>query len=577
MIVQIKTRISILFLSLVVLGVYYPAIFAPLNSVDDLGMYAYLLNTDSFTLNNIFASGGGNYYRPVLIISYMMDKYIWGLEESFMHLENIVFHLFNTLLVFAIARKSALLQGLRSGTVPLISALFFAIHPLNTEVVSWIAGRTDLLAGFFLFLSVWLLLHKSTNFALIILSALCMLISCLAKETAIFFLPAAIIFPFFITNCETNRASLRETLLENLKHIFIFVIAGVVYFAFRTGTFTRADAGVSQVFSHVGGGKSLGLLPNIRLVLKAGGFYLKKLFIPFPLNFGITHVSDLYIPVGILLFVFVLWLLTRRTLSALFFVCAASVGSSALMIPLIKQTWTPLAERYMYIPSAFFIIGLTFVIYQWEKRIQYQSLITGLLFLVAAIAFYGTSSRTVLWQDNLALYQDTFRKSPDFVPAQNEIANALYAEGKSKEADSIITSIKIPDELLNRQYGLISKANVLINRADYTGARTLLNQLLTNPGKLEIEILEKMLKIDKLQIMGKKASIKELYPGSVKTLTRLTELTGNPFYSYRLGIVHMQVGERAKALTAFNVVVRTAAPTAYYRKSAEKLAKDLAK
>jgi len=577
MIVQINTRISILFLSLVVLGIYYPAIFAPLNSVDDPGMYAYLLNTDSFTLNNIFASGGGNYYRPVLIISYMMDKYIWGLEESFMHLENIVFHLFNTLLVFAIARKSALLQGLRSGTVPLISALFFAIHPLNTEVVAWIAGRTDLLAGFFLFLSVWLLLHKSTNSALIILSALCMLISCLAKETAIFFLPAAIIFPFYITKCETNRASFRETLLGNLKHILIFVIAGVVYFAFRTGTFTRADAGVSQVFSHVGGGKSLGLLPNVRLVLKAGGFYLKKLFIPFPLNFGITHVSDLYIPVGILLFVFVLWLLTRRTLSALFFVCAASVGSSALMIPLIKQTWTPLAERYMYIPSAFFVIGLTFVIYQWEKRIQYQSFITGLLFLVAAIAFYGTSSRTVLWQDNLALYQDTFRKSPDFVPAQNEMANALYAEGKIREADSIITSIKIPDELLNRQYGLISKANVLINRADYTGARTLLNQLLTNPGKLEIEILEKMLKIDKLQIMGKKASIKELYPESVKTLTRLIELTGNPFYSYRLGIVHMQVGERAKALTAFNVVERTAVPTAYYRKSAEKLAKDLAK
>jgi hypothetical protein len=55
-------------------------------------------------------------------------------------------------------------------------------------------------------------------------------------------------------------------------------------------------------------------------------------------------------------------------------------------------------------------------------------------------------------------------------------------------------------------------------------------------------------------------------------LSRLIELTGDHFYSYRLGIVHMQVGEREKALTAFNTVFKTAPPTAYYRKPAEKLA-----
>jgi hypothetical protein len=574
---QIKSSTSILLLSFVVLGIYYPALFAPLNSIDDPVMYNYLLNTDSFTLQNIFAPGGSNYYRPILIMSYMMDKYVWGLEESFMHLENIVFHLLNTLLVFAVARKAALLQGILSGILPLIAALFFAIHPLNTEVVAWISGRTDLLAGFFLFLTVWLLLRKSTNNALTLLAALCMLLGCLAKETAIFFLPATIILPFFIPNSESNGASLRVTFLKNLPHLLLFSIAGAAYFAFRTAAFTRGDVGVSQVFSHVGGEKSGGLLLTLRLVFKAAGFYLKKLFIPFPLNFGITHVSDLYIPVGILLFVLVIWLLTRRTLAAFFFVCAAVVGSSALMVPLLNQTWTPLAERYMYIPSAFFIMGLTFAICRWEKRIRYQPIITGLLTLIAGIAIYGTASRTILWQDNLAFYQDTLRKSPDFVPAKNELANALYAEGKIEQANAIITSMPLPEDLLNRQYGLSSKASVLLNNGDFAGARALMNQALANPGKHEVEILNKLLLIDRLQLMAKKATIKELYPGSVKNLTRLIELTGNPFYSYRLGIVHMQMGERRKALTVFDTVVRTAAPAAYYRKPAEKLAKELAK
>ena len=198
MIIQISKRTSLLLLIFIVLGIYFPAIFAPISSIDDPGMYSYLLNTDNFTIRNIFYTGGGNYYRPILVVSYMMDKYVWGLEESFMHLENIVFHLLNVLLVFAIAQKAALLQGIRSGIVPLIAALFFAIHPLNTEVVAWIAGRTDLLAGFFLFFSVWLLLRQPTNYALTLLAAFSMLVACLAKETAIFFLPAAMIIPYFI-------------------------------------------------------------------------------------------------------------------------------------------------------------------------------------------------------------------------------------------------------------------------------------------------------------------------------------------------------------------------------------------
>ncbi|KAB0666895.1 hypothetical protein F6V25_05645 [Oryzomonas japonica] len=575
--INISNRTCILLLSFVVLGIYYPVIFATLNSVDDPGMYDYLLNTDNFTLHSIFASGSSNYYRPVLVLSYMMDKYVWGLEISFMHLENVVLHLINTLMVYAIACRYSAQQGIRSEIVAFIVALFFAIHPINTEAVAWIAGRTDLLAGFFLFLSVWLLAQKCRNLMVSALAALCMLIACLAKETAIFFLPAAIILPFFNSENADTKPPLRATLINNLPHVLTFLGAGAVYFFFRTGAFSHSDAGVAQVFNHIGGGESVGLLENTRLVLKAAGFYLKKLFFPFPLNFAITHVSDLYIPLGFLVFVVALLLMSRRTIIAFLFACAAAIGSSALMIPLLKQTWTPLAERYMYIPLAFFLMGLVFEIYRFGKQIRYQPLLTGVVASVVFIAIYGTTSRAILWQDNLALYQDTLRKSPDFIVAQNEIANALYARGRNKEADAIVTSLQLPAELNNRQYGFMSKADERIKNGDFIGARAIVNQALTDPGKHEVELLEKVLEIDKFQLMAKKSTALELYPGSVKTLTRLIDLTAAPFYSYRLGIVYMQAGERQKALTAFTTVVRTAPPTAYYRAPAEKLAKELAK
>jgi tetratricopeptide (TPR) repeat protein len=176
----------------------------------------------------------------------------------------------------------------------------------------------------------------------------------------------------------------------------------------------------------------------------------------------------------------------------------------------------------------------------------------------------------------LALFQDTLRKSPDFVPAHNEIANALYASGKRKEAAVIYKSFNATNGSVNAQFGLRNKAFALMNEGDFAGAHKILKQLQANPGKYEISILLQTLELDKTQVAENMATIKDVYAESVATLNRLISLTGDPFYSYRLGIVDMQVGERGKALAAFTTVVRTAPPSAYYRKPAEKLARALA-
>ncbi len=573
-----KTRVQILCLIFFVLGIYYPVLFSPLLSVDDSGMYSYLLNTDSFNLRDIFLPDNlAGYYRPILLLSFMMDKFVWGLEESFMHLENIVFHLANTLLVYAIARRAISYLSEPSPVAAFVAALLFSVHPLNTEAVNWISGRTDLLAGFFLLTAMLMLMlmHRSFSLGYSLLAALCMLLACLAKETAIFFLPAALLFPFFLSEPMKSSAPLRSVLQRHLFHIVIFCLTGLAYFAFRTLAFSKGDQGVAHVISHVGGSESASVLMNIVTVLKAAGFYAKKLLIPFPLNFGITHVSDAYLPIGFLVMAGIVWLMIRRTLSAFYVICAGAVGTSALMIPMLRFTWTPLAERYMYISSAFFLIGAMLAILSWEKRQAYRVHLTVVVSCLVAIAFYGTATRNILWQDNLALFQDTFQKSPDFKPALNEVANALHERGQVKEAAVIYKRFIEPNGLINAQYGLKNKAFALMNEGDFDGARKILNQLKDNPGKHEISILLQVLEINKVQVAENKATFKDIYVESVEILNRLIKLTGDPFYSYRLGIMHMQAGDSQKALAAFNVVIQTAPPTAYYRKPAEKLVKEL--
>lgn len=84
---------------------------------------------------------GGRYYRPVVILTGLIDQIIWDHNPVGFHLTNIFLHLMNgyliTLLYCLINSKSRL---------PLIGILLFLIHPATAESANWIAGRTDILS-----------------------------------------------------------------------------------------------------------------------------------------------------------------------------------------------------------------------------------------------------------------------------------------------------------------------------------------------------------------------------------------------------------------------------------------------
>jgi protein O-mannosyl-transferase len=570
---ELKRSTCLLILVLVVLGLYYSAIFAPVNSVDDPKMLQWLLNTD-FTARSVLL-GGGRYYRPILVASFVMDKYLWGLQESFMHLENILLHLANTLLVFAIAWRAAALRGSRQLAVAFTAALFFAIHPINTEAVNWISGRSDLLAGGFLFLATLLLLRRPLPFAASFAAACCLLAACLTKETAIFLLPAALLAPFFASDAAAEPLSAQ--LRRAAPHVALFFGVGVGYLLFRRlASASGADPGVARVLTHVAGNDSGGMLVTLRLTLKALGFYAKKILFPFPLNFGITHVSEWYLPVGVLVCCLVLYLLVRRTVAAFFFVAAAAVVCSALLVPLLRLTWTPLAERYLYIPGGFFVVGAALVCQSRMELLRRRELAVGAFVALALVAFFGTYRRNLLWQDNLALFRDTVAKSPDFVPGRNQLAIALFESGKTAEAGEIFKSFKNDPDLINRQYGLVNKAFALGQEDKFDEARALLKKGLEDPGRHEVLILQQYLELNRDAVLKKKATSASLYPDNVRLLTRMVELSGDPFYSYRLGIIEMQDGSHQKAHAAFAAAAKAAPQSAYYRNSAVRLCAALA-
>jgi len=96
-------------------------------------------------------------YWPVVTLSYMLTYPLWGLNVVGYHLTNIIFHIFNALLLYLIILKAGGRKNLAAA-----SALLFVSHPIHTESVAWISARTDVFSCFF-FLSSFFLYTRAVE------------------------------------------------------------------------------------------------------------------------------------------------------------------------------------------------------------------------------------------------------------------------------------------------------------------------------------------------------------------------------------------------------------------------------
>ncbi|MFH1262407.1 MAG: tetratricopeptide repeat protein [Pseudomonadota bacterium] len=117
-------------------------------------------------------------YRPISTLSFLIDHSIWGDRPSGYHLSNLLIHLLNVLLLFAI------LASLVGSEWAALSAVIFALHPLTVECVQYISARTDSLPALFGLLGIWVAIRYPNDR---ITPLGCFLFSMMSKETGIVF------------------------------------------------------------------------------------------------------------------------------------------------------------------------------------------------------------------------------------------------------------------------------------------------------------------------------------------------------------------------------------------------------
>ena len=205
---------------------------------DDWPMIAenpYLRSSDS--LSAFFTTGvwrnsslqikSAALYRPMYLIWYYSIYNLAGPNPFWFHFALLMVHVVNSLFVYKII-KTVWLD--RSQSASILGALFFALHPAQTQAIGWVSGGTDAVMLLFLLASFLLYVrfrHTSQNI-LFTFSMILFFVSLLTKETAAVYPALLVLYDLWQRVKFRHLISKRHGISFAILLIYLFLRARIV-------------------------------------------------------------------------------------------------------------------------------------------------------------------------------------------------------------------------------------------------------------------------------------------------------------------------------------------------------------
>jgi len=464
------------------------------------------------------AQGMTNYYRPLMTLGYLICYQLFGPMAYGFHLANLVLNAAVVCLVFLVTERA-----FHNRTLGFVAAVIFALHPVHSESVDWIAAVTDLQLTFFYLLAFWFFLRLSPstpsgwfegetkpvipsgarNLALSLFKAgrdsssplaprndtqtgvstqtparrsrgiaaqlgmvLCFALALLAKE------PAATL-PFLATFYEHFLRDDRErtTLTQKLARYLSLWLVEAAYLLFRI----RIFGGLAPVLQ----------LPQIsRREAFYSSFALSAQYvwkIVWPVNlcgFYTFHKSlSLFDPrsvaglvlLGLCLCAFVYCWKRQRLVSF------SLLWLFLNLAPVLNGRWlgaNVFTERYLYLPS----LGFCWIA-AWggqaiwtrlaEERAARKVYAVALI-IIAALCVVRIVTRNRVWRDDATFYQYTLAQQPDAVALRINLGAVYWNSGSPDQAEAEWRAAlrRAPDHwLILNNLGLVAARKKLYDEA----------------------------------------------------------------------------------------------------------------
>ncbi len=386
-------------------------------------------------------------YRPLSLIVFAIEHELFGNNWSAYHFINILLYALLCFAIYNFIKRHIFPDAI---FIAFCAALIFTVHPMHTEVVANIKSLDEILALLFsvLFLNSFLNYNQIKNIKSIAVTIIFLILALLSKESSATLLVIAPLAMLVFT-----KDAIKDIILKSIPLLFTVLLFTFIRMNISDIPATKVDimndpyllATTHEKFATISLilGKYIGLLiAPINQCIEYG--YNQ---IPYVTFSNILSITSLAFHVAVFIFS-ITQLIKRKPIG---FATLSYLISIIILSNILINIGPPMADRFLFMPSFFFVIIIAILFESLQSRINksyinYASL--SLLTCFVLFSFVKVYARNKDWKNNETLYKADIIKSPNSVRMLTYHAGMLINQTDSIQ-DSLTKSNKLKTAINN--------------------------------------------------------------------------------------------------------------------------------
>jgi tetratricopeptide (TPR) repeat protein len=391
--------------------VYLPFAGNGFINVDDPGLIWNNGAVTQFDVLRIFTTYDPELYIPLTLLTYQIEYLITGAAPFLFHLTNILLHTLSAVFVYLIIKRLT-----RNTIIGLLTALLFAVHPIQSTAVLWASARKDLLSSMLMLASLYLYLSKNkwsvTTFACALLS-----------KISVAILPLLLL----LVDLWEGKPMNRDRIIEKWPYFGLSIVFGIIAVIGKTNNLS-----------------SLSGLDYLLLSAKNIVFSLQKIFVPINLSFMYTQGTevsaikpDFFVPIILLIITGGLLFALRKKQPLLLWCAGWFLVCMSPNLLTYSQNGNIIftSNRYVYLAciGVFLYVSSLLATFMSGSTVRRKGTLGMYLIILGTFA-----SLTVLqgriWGNSESLLRSTLASGYDHPMIHHNLASSLREQKKDSEA-----------------------------------------------------------------------------------------------------------------------------------------------
>ncbi len=403
-----------------------------------------------------------NFYRPIQIFSYLIIYKLFGLSNFAFHFLNVFLHVLNAIILYVILKK------LFNNRVAFLTALFWAIHPVHTEAITYMSGTADPLSFLFMLIAFlnYLSFKEKSSIKHLIISVIFFTLALMSKETAIIFPLVLLLYEKFILLKKQKRIKFSSMIRSFLFTTPLFFVSAI-YFILRL---TVLNFGNTLNLYSTENIYTQHLSYRLYTFIATLPHYFSFIFYPvhlhmersFPIFISILSkevLVPLIVIIAVVLTLFFALFKNHKQENNPFYlgILFGILWFFIFMIPFsgIIPANSIILEHWLYVPSIGIFLILALFLEKLFYRILDKKLLYLLIFAIACILVILTINQNALWKDPIVFYNNILKYEEGTARVHNNLAMAYADLGRLDLAEEhYLKAINISDSYAETHYNL---------------------------------------------------------------------------------------------------------------------------